>query len=87
MTQALNPGFFGNGKLVPLAGQRKPPSKSTITRLLQPHLDRQSDGRYLHRVTMQNRCCNTIEVGARRLYVMDEYGDTVLVEDRGHSWY
>jgi hypothetical protein len=28
-----------------------------------------------------------MEVGARRIYVMDEYGDTVLVDDWGHSWY
>ncbi|MGB6097900.1 MAG: hypothetical protein WBF95_16585 [Comamonas thiooxydans] len=85
MIQALNPAFFG--KVVPLAGERKPPTKSPITRLLHPHLDRMSDGRYMHRVTMENRCGNTIDVGARRVYVMDEYGDTVLVDDWGHSWY
>ena len=85
MIQPLNPAFFG--KVVPLAGQRKPPTKSPITRLLKPHLDRMSDGRYMHRVTMENRCGNPIEVGSRRIYVMDEYGDTVLVDDWGASWY
>lgn len=85
MIQPLNPAFFG--KVVPLSGQRKPPTKSPITRLLQPHLDRMSDGRYMHLVIMENRCGNTIEVGARRIYVMDEHGDIVLVDDWGHSWY
>ena len=85
MIPALNPAFFGT--VVPLAGQRKQFSKSTITRLLQPHLDRMNDGRYLHTVTMEGRCCNQIEVGARRVYVMDDYGDTVMVEDWGHLWY
>lgn len=45
MTQALNPAFFG--KVVPLAGQRKPPSASRITRLVWPEYDRLPDGRYL----------------------------------------
>lgn len=77
--------FFG--KQVPLAGQRKPRSQSRVTKLLQPNLERLSDGRYLHTVTMQNRCCNTIEVGARQVYVMDDFGYPVLVEEWGHSWY
>jgi hypothetical protein len=55
MIQPLNPAF---GKVVPLGGERKPPSASRITRLLQPHLDRMSDGRHMHRVTMENRCGN-----------------------------
>lgn len=76
--------FFG--KPVPLAGQRKPASKSTITRLLQPHMDRESDGRYLYTVTMENRCCNSIEVGPRLVYVTDDYGNSVLVADRGRAW-
>ena len=76
--------FFG--KPVPLAGQRKPTSKSTITRLLQPHMDRQSDGRYLYTVTMENRCCNSIEVGPRLLYVTDDHGDSVLVANLGRAW-
>lgn len=85
MTQALNPAFFG--KVVPLAGQRKQPSKSTITRLLQPHLDRMSDGRYLHTVTMEGRCCIPIEVGPRRVCVMDDFGYPVLVEEWGYAWF
>ena len=76
--------FFG--KPVPLAGQRKPASKSTITRLLQPHMVRQSDGRYLYKVTMENRCCNSMEVGPRLLYVMDDHGDSVLVANSGRAW-
>ena len=40
----------------------------------------------MHRVTMDNRCGNPMEVGSRRIYVMDEYGDTVLVDDWGPSW-
>ena len=76
--------FFG--KPVPLAGQRKPASKSTITRLLQPNMDRLNDGRYLHTVTMQNRFCNAMEVGARLVYVTDDHGDSVLVADWGRAW-
>lgn len=76
--------FFG--KPVPLAGQRKPASKSTITRLLQPHMDRESDGHYLYTVTMENRCCNSIEVGPRLVYVTDDHGNSVLVADRGRAW-
>ena len=85
MIQPLNPTFFG--KVVPLAGQRKPPSTSTITRLLQPHLERMCDGRYMHRVTMENRCGNPIEVGARTVYVFNDYGFLVPVEDWGRAWY
>lgn len=76
--------FFG--KPVPLAGQRKPASKSTITRLLQPHMDRQSNGSYLYTVTMENRCCNSIEVGSRLLYVTDDHGNSVLVRNLGPAW-
>ena len=77
--------FFG--KPVPLGGQRKPASKSTITRLLQPHMDRESDGRYLYTVTMENRCCNRVQVGARTVYVFNDYGFLVPVEDWGCAWY
>ena len=61
MTQALNPAFFG--KIVPLAGQRKPPSASRITRLVWPTYKRLSDGRYLIEHWMENRSCNRVQVG------------------------
>lgn len=81
----MKPEFFG--KVVPLAGERKQPSQSRITKLLQPNMERLNDGRYLHTVTMQNRCCNAMEVGARLVYVTDDHGDLVLVEDWGRAWY
>ncbi|CAM4393890.1 Putative hydrolase [Comamonas aquatilis] len=85
MTQALNPAFFG--KVVPLAGQRKPPSASRITRLVWPEYDRLPDGRYLIERWMENRCCNRMQVGARTVYVCNDYGFLVPVEDRGRaSW-
>lgn len=76
--------FFG--KTVPLAGQRKKTQTSTIARLVKPELERLSDGRYLHTQHMQNRCCIDVEVGSRLVYVMDNYGDLVLVEDWGRAW-
>ena len=55
MIQPLSPAFFG--KVVPLAGQRKPPSASRITRLVWPEYERLADGRYLIERWMENRCC------------------------------
>ena len=85
MTQALNPAFFG--KVVPLAGQRKPPTKSPITRLVWPEYDRLPDGRYLIERWMENRCCNRVQVGARTVYVFNDYGFLVPVEDWGRAWW
>jgi hypothetical protein len=77
----LNPAFFG--KVVPLAGQRKPPSTSRITRLVWPTYERLSDGRYLIEHWMENRCCNRVQVGSSMVCVVDDYGSLVAVEDRG----
>ncbi|BDR08227.1 hypothetical protein CTR2_R15650 [Comamonas thiooxydans] len=85
MTQALNPAFFG--KVVPLAGQRKPPSTSRITRLVWPTYERLSDGRYLIEHWMENRCCNRVQVGSSMVCVVDDYGSLVAVEDRGRAWW
>ena len=85
MTKALNPAFFG--KPVPLAGQRKPSLGSTITRLIKPELERLPDGRYLQTQSMQNRCCINMEVGSRLVYVMDDHGYLVQVEDWGRAWW
>ena len=79
----LGGDFFG--KAVPLAGQRRPPTEAPVTRLLIPELERLADGRYLQKVHMHNRCCNLIEVGARTVYVVDEFGDLVAVEDWGRQ--
>lgn len=85
MTQALNPAFFG--KVVPLAGQRKPPSTSRITRLVWPTYERLNDGRYQIEHWMHNRCGNKIQVGSTTLCVVDNYGSLVAVEDGGRVWY
>lgn len=85
MIQPLNPAFFG--KQVPLAGQRKPPSTSRITRLVWPEYERLADGRYLIERWMENRCCNRVQVGARTVYVFNDYGFLVPVEDWGRTWY
>lgn len=85
MTQALSPAFFG--KVVPLAGQRKPPSPLVPTRTLVPDLERLPDGRYLQTTWMRNRCENLVEVGARTVYVVGDYGFLVAVEDRGRAWW
>jgi len=77
--------FFG--KQVPLAGQRKPPSTSRITRLVWPEYDRLPDGRYLIERWMENRCCNRMQVGARTVYVCNDYGFLVPVEDWGRAWF
>ena len=77
--------FFG--KQVPLAGQRKPPSTSRITRLVWPEYERLPDGRYLIERWMENRCCNRVQVGARTVYVVNDYGVLVPVEDWGRSWW
>lgn len=83
MTLALNPAFFGNGRLVPLAGLRKPPCTSRITRLVWPTYDRATDVRYRIEHWMQNRCCNVVQVGSITLCVVDDYGNLVAVEDGG----
>ena len=57
MTQALNPAFFG--KVVPLAGQRKPPGISRVTRLVWPEYERLPDGRYLIEHWMENLLIST----------------------------
>lgn len=85
MTRALDPAFFG--KAVPLAGLRKPPSTSRVTRLVWPTYERLSDGRYLIERWMENRCCNLVQVGARTVCVVDDYGSLVAVEDRGRAWW
>ncbi|KGH03986.1 hypothetical protein [Comamonas thiooxydans] len=85
MTRALDPAFFG--KVVPLAGLRKPLSTSRITRLVWPTYDRLSDGRYLIEHWMNNRCCNRVQVGARTVYVVNDYGFLVPVEDWGRAWW
>ena len=85
MTQALNPAFFG--KVVPLAGQRKPPSASRITRLVWPTYNRDTDGHYRIEHWMQNRCCNVVQVGSSTVCVVDNYGNLVAVEDRGRAWH
>lgn len=84
MTKALTPAFFG--KTVPLAGQRKQVKGSTITRLVEPELERLPDGRYLRTQHMQSRCCNRVEVGSRSVCVMDDHGYLVVVEDWGRAW-
>ena len=76
--------FFG--KPVALAGQRRPSKGSMVARLIKPELERLSDGRYLRTLHMQNRCCNDVEVGHRLVYVMDDYGYLVLVDDWGRAW-
>ena len=76
--------FFG--QTVPLAGQRKQSKGSMVARLIKPELERLSDGRYLRTQHMQNRCCNDMEVGHRLVYVMNDYGFLVPVEDWGRAW-
>lgn len=75
------------GKPVPLAGHRKQSQDSTITRLVKPELERLSDGRYLQTQSMQNRCCIDMEVGSRLVYVMNDHGYLVQVEDWGRAWW
>lgn len=81
----MNPAFFG--KVVPLAGQRRKSQGSTVARLVRPELERLPDGRYLRTQHMQNRCCNDMEVGSRVVYVMDDHGFLVQVEDWGRAWW
>ena len=85
MIQPLNPAFFG--KVVPLAGQRKLPSTSRITRLVWPEYERLPDGRYLIERWMENRCCNVVQVGSTTVCVVDDYGSLVAVEDKGRAWW
>lgn len=77
--------FFG--KTVPLAGQRKQPSASPITKLVWPTYERLNDGRYVVKHWMQDRCCNAIEMGSREVHVMNDHGYSVFVEDGGRAWY
>lgn len=79
----MDASFFG--KTVPLAGQRKQSKGSMVARLIKPELERLSDGRYLRTQHMQNRCCNDMEVGSRVVYVMDDHGYLVPVEDWGRA--
>lgn len=81
----LDIAFFG--KQVPLAGLRKPPSQSRITRLVWPTYERLNDGRYLIEHWMHNRCGNVVQVGSTTVCVVDNYGNLVAVEDKGRAWY
>lgn len=85
MTRALDPAFFG--KVVPLAGQRRPPSPLVPTRTLVPGLERLPDGRYLQTTWMRDCYENLVEVGSRTVYVVGDYGFLVAVEDRGRTWW
>lgn len=73
--------FFG--KAVPLAGQRKQPSASGITKLVWPSYERLNDGRYVVKHWMTDRCCNDMQVGSITVYVVNDYGVMVPVEDWG----
>lgn len=73
--------FFG--KVVPLAGQRKQPSASGITKLVRPSCERLNDGRYVVKHWMTDRCCNDMQVGSITVYVVNDYGVMVPVEDWG----
>lgn len=85
MTRALNPAFFG--AVVPLACQRKQQTPLAPMRTLLPDLERLPDGRYLQTIWMRDRCENLVEVGARTVYVVNDYGFLVPVEDRGRAWW
>ena len=77
--------FFG--KAVPLAGQRRGAAPLVATRTTWPQLERLTDGRYLGTSWMRNRCENLIEAGARTVYVVNDYGTLVPVEDWGRAWW
>ena len=81
MIQASSPAFFG--KVVPLAGQRKPPTTSGIARLEWATYDREMGGRYLIKRWMENRCCNPVQLGRSTICMVDSYGNLVVVENRG----
>lgn len=82
----MDPAFFG--KVVPLAGLRRPPPApgtqsvraSTYPRGPSPDLERLSDGRYLETNWMTNRCGCEVQIGATAIYVVNDYGVMVLVE-------
>ena len=77
--------FFG--KTVPLAGQRKQPSQSRVTKLVWPGYERLNDGRYVVSHWMESRCCNVMQVGSVTVCVVNDYGVLVPVEDWGPAWY
>lgn len=81
----MDAAFFG--KAVPLAGQRKPASQSTITRLVWPTYKRLRDGRYLIERWTYSRCCEAVQTGAISVCVVNDYGDLVVVEDWGRAWW
>ena len=86
MTKALSPEFFG--KVVPLAGQHRTPlPKSMITRLIDTTHTRLPDGRYLVEHWTYSRCCRLTQTGGITVCVVNDYGDLVVVEDRGCAWY
>ena len=85
--KALGLDFFKqHGKQVPLAGAQRTPAPLVATRRTFPHPERLPDGRYEVTIWMEDRCCNLVEVGAWIVYVPDDYGDFVAVEDRGRAW-
>ncbi|WP_370682248.1 hypothetical protein [Comamonas sp. GB3 AK4-5] len=81
--------FFG--KVVPLAGLRRPPPPpgtqpvraSMYPRGPSQKPERLSDGRYLVTNWMTNRCGREVQIGATAIYVVNDYGVMVLVESWG----
>ena len=76
--------FFG--KTVPLAGAKRPVS-NVIQKTITHEFKRMADGRYLGSKWMENRCCNSMEVSSRVIYVVDNFGDLVPVEYGDRAWY
>lgn len=78
----MDPAFFG--KVVPLAGVRRPPPTSIVyARAPWVRLERLRDGRYLATSWMTNRCEHAVQFGAEVIYVVNDYGDMVMVESWG----
>lgn len=85
----MDPVFFG--KVVPLAGLRRPPPPpgtqplraSTCPRGPYQKPERLNDGRYLITNWMTNRCEHEAQIGATAIYVVNDYGDMVMVESWG----
>jgi hypothetical protein len=46
-------------------------------------LERLRDGRYLATNWMTNRCEREVQFGAEAIYVVNDYGDMVMVESWG----